>query len=222
MYFQTEKTDMFSHAIPRLRYLVSKAKKITKYQTPFALNIGVGDGFLENQLMKQGWKIYSLDPIETAIKRLRIKGIWGGVGVIEALPYKSNSFDVVFCSEVLEHLSDKQLKVGLKEVYRILKPDGYFLGTVPNHETLNDNIVVCPNCGQIFHRWGHQQQFDQGRLYNLIPDGLNVLTIKTKLFIQWKGINFKRKVAAFLKLILFYLGSHGSNETIFFLIKKTS
>lgn len=220
-YFQDERIDVFSHAYPRLRYLVSQAKKWVKSPLPLALNIGVGNGFLEEYAIKQRWNIHSVDPNEAPIKRLRRKGLEAKIGCIEALPYKDSTFDVVFCSEILEHLSSEQLGVGLKEVYRVLKSGGYFLGTVPDQENLNDNIVICPGCEKIFHRWGHQQEFDVERLYSIFPEGLKVLVVRPKLFIHWEGLNLKRRVAAFIKLLLFYFGSHGSNETLYFLLKKS-
>jgi SAM-dependent methyltransferase len=184
-----------------------------------ALNIGVGNGFLEKDLSARGWRIRSLDPTESAIKRLREMGIEVDMGCIEALPYGNDTFDVVFCSEVLEHLSDSQLNEGVKEVLRVLKPGGYFLGTVPYKEDLNNNKVICPDCGKIFHRWGHQQNFDETKLTTIFSDGLTIL-VKPRLFINWQGLNLKRKVAAFIKLLLFYLGSHGSNETLYFKVRK--
>jgi len=112
------------------------------------------------------------------------------------------------------------MEVGLKEILRVLKPGGYLLGTVPSQEDLSDNEVICPNCGQIFHRWGHQQNFDQTSLDNIFPNGLKVMVIKPKLFISWRGLNLKRRVATFIKLLLFYLDSHGSNETLYFQLRK--
>jgi SAM-dependent methyltransferase len=219
-YFQDERIEVFSQSNSRLRYLADRAQKLVRSPSPLALNIGVGNGFLEDYLTKQGWRIRSLDPSKAPMKRLRKKGLEADVGCIEALPYKDKTFDVVFCSEVLEHLSSEQLEIGLKEVCRVLKPEGYFIGTVPDQENLNDNIVICPGCGHIFHRWGHQQWFDQKGLYELFPKCWEILVVKTKLFINWKGLNLKRRVAAFIKLLLFYLGSHGSNETLYFLVKK--
>ena len=47
-----------------------------------------------------------------------------------ALPFEDDSFDHVVCSEVLEHLAD-DLKA-VRELYRVLKPGGTLVVTVPN------------------------------------------------------------------------------------------
>jgi SAM-dependent methyltransferase len=218
-YFQSEGVDVFSDSLPRLRYLAHQAKTLVKCSGPITLNIGVGNGWLEDQLIHEGWRIRSLDPNRSSLKRLKTKSVIANVGLIEALPYKSGIFDVVFCSEVLEHLSERQLDEGVKEVFRVLKPGGYFLGTVPHKENLEDNKVVCPDCGKIFHRWGHQQNFDETKLAALFQQGMTLL-LKRRLFVSWRGLNLKRRVAAFIKLWLFYLGSHGSNEALYFQVRK--
>lgn len=45
------------------------------------------------------------------------------------LPFGDGSFDAVICSEVLEHLHD--YPAALREIARVLKPGGRFVGTVP-------------------------------------------------------------------------------------------
>lgn len=47
----------------------------------------------------------------------------------EAVPFKSKTFDSIICAELLEHVPDPRLV--LQEVYRILKPGGVLLITVP-------------------------------------------------------------------------------------------
>jgi SAM-dependent methyltransferase len=48
---------------------------------------------------------------------------------LEALSYPNNTFDLVLTSETLEHVPD--LTAALREVYRVLKPGGSHIFTVP-------------------------------------------------------------------------------------------
>lgn len=48
----------------------------------------------------------------------------------QALPFESASFDVVSMLAVLEHLSKPEAVVA--EVWRVLRPGGWFVGTVPS------------------------------------------------------------------------------------------
>ncbi len=54
------------------------------------------------------------------------------VGDAEALPYESGMFDVVFMTEVLEHMLDFDKAVS--ELVRVLKPGGTAIVTVPNRD----------------------------------------------------------------------------------------
>lgn len=47
-----------------------------------------------------------------------------------ALPFRNNFFDLIVCSEVLEHITEDAL--ALKELHRVLKPGGTLVVTVPN------------------------------------------------------------------------------------------
>ena len=54
----------------------------------------------------------------------------GHIGAIESLPLPDQSFDVVVCDNVLEHL-DQPARV-FAEVRRVLRPGGVFLAKTPN------------------------------------------------------------------------------------------
>ena len=47
------------------------------------------------------------------------------------LPFNSNSFDCVICSEVLEHIIDFESVI--EEIERVLKPGGIFAASVPKY-----------------------------------------------------------------------------------------
>lgn len=57
-------------------------------------------------------------------------------GDAQALPFKSNSVDLVYCTGVLEHVPD--LQKAAKEIYRVLKPQGRALVCMPFIQPLHN------------------------------------------------------------------------------------
>jgi len=60
-------------------------------------------------------------------------------GDITNLSFKNNSFDVIFCSHVLEHVEDDHKAI--KELYRVLKPNGFAILQVPILDELNGRKI---------------------------------------------------------------------------------
>ncbi len=60
--------------------------------------------------------------------------------VAEPLPFPDETFEVIWCSEVLEHLFDPAF--ALKEMHRALVPGGRLLITVPFHGRLKDTLIA--------------------------------------------------------------------------------
>jgi SAM-dependent methyltransferase len=219
-YFQTEGLEKFSLSVPRLNFLLRQAIRIAGGRSIKVLNIGVGDAWLEKKCIERGWDVHSLDPIPAAINSVESAGGKGEVGHIEAIPFKDELFDIVFCSEIIEHLSQEQIQQGLNEVARTLKKNGVLLGTVPFDENLFEGRVVCPDCGSVFHRIGHQQSFDLKTLPAVFPNSLKVESVKTEYFCDWPSLNWKGKTIALAKKALLVAGVHGVNENIFFAARK--
>ena len=73
---------------------------------------------------------------------------WADVKMdVHNIPFDENSFNVVICNHVLEHVDDAN-KV-MKEFYRVMKPGGWGIFQVPidinNKETIEDKNVIDPN-----------------------------------------------------------------------------
>lgn len=187
------------------------------------LNIGVGRGALEELLLKRGVDVHSLDPSETSIQGLKGRLLLGGkarVGHSQSIPFPDASFDCVVMAEVLEHLADEVLEETREEVWRVLVSGGVFIGSVPADENLTDNIVVCPQCGEKFHRWGHQQSFSQSDLCAFLSEGFDEVSVKRKAFSQFSALNWKGKLVALARKLQAELGRKGSNQNFFFRAKK--
>ena len=96
-----------------------KSKGVTFYGK-FVLDIGCGRGGYSLEFFKESADVTSLD-----ITRENFQNIHGAKFVMadaSKLPFKSMSFDMVFCSSIIEHL--KEPKKLLVEIKRVLKKDG--------------------------------------------------------------------------------------------------
>ena len=92
------------------------------------LDAGCGTGFNLNYLNEYGTVIGS-DFSKEALKFCKIRKHKNLVQAdTEILPFKSNTFDLITALDLLEHLNDIE---ALKEFYRVLKPNGYLVATVP-------------------------------------------------------------------------------------------
>lgn len=101
------------------------------------VDLGCGDGFflylLSNLPIKLNLIGYDSDELVlmNAKRNLSLKKIELINGSITSIPFKRNKCTKVILTEVLEHVEDD--KKALSEVYRILKPKGTLLLTVPNY-----------------------------------------------------------------------------------------
>jgi SAM-dependent methyltransferase len=215
-YFQNddEVGDAVFNARPRYEYVARQIAPGTH-----ALNVGVGRGGLESVLLKKGVRVSALDPGEKSIERVRAQlglGDSAKVGFSQAMPFANSEFDFVVMCEVMEHLSDDIIAASLVEVERVLKPGGRLVGTLPADEDLLANRVVCPHCGETFHRWGHLQSFSEPRLRRLLSERFSEVRVSRHYFGEPHTLNWKGRLIWTLKKSLVGLGVKGSLESFFF------
>jgi len=84
---------------------------------------------------------------------------------IEELPFPSNSFDLVTCFEVLEHLPYKIFQKSVNEIERVSCK--YIAVSVPNNQMLKQAFVKCSHCGCLFNPDYHVRSFDKSKLQKL-------------------------------------------------------
>jgi len=96
------------------------------------LDVGCGDGQAAVAWMNgRGSEYVGVDVSEEAVARARSIGLDARhIEDASALPFEPNSFDVVVCLEVLEHLFAPA--EAATEILRVLKPGGVLVATVPN------------------------------------------------------------------------------------------
>lgn len=211
-YYQTEATEAFSRTGPRFRFLT---KQIAPRER--VLNIGVGDGSLESLLSLKGTEVWSLDPSEKAIQRMKASlGDRARVGYSQSMPFAEGSFDTVVMTEVLEHLENDVRLATLSEIKRVLVASGRFVGTVPADEVLEENRAVCPHCGQVFHRYGHAVAFSRESLHAELSRQFRSVNIERRYFCDFSSLNWKGRLGATVKTGMVSLGVKGSNENFYF------
>jgi 2-polyprenyl-3-methyl-5-hydroxy-6-metoxy-1,4-benzoquinol methylase len=141
-------------------------RRAMKYLKPgmHVCEIGIGEGYLLLLLRSSrlDLKITGVDISEYLIRRLAfLKGL--GINLLKhdiSKPITGDmlqSFDIIFALDVLEHI--EALEKAIENINRLLKPGGVLIATVPWKENLADNMVMCPVCYHVFHRWGHYHSF---------------------------------------------------------------
>lgn len=95
------------------------------------LDAGCGEGVLVDEFASR-LAIEGLDPNYSS-ERVR-------AGSLLQLPYDSATFDRAMCLDVLEHLQYEQQPKALAELFRVLRPSGELLVSVPNLAHLQSRI----------------------------------------------------------------------------------
>jgi SAM-dependent methyltransferase len=122
------------------------------------LDLGCGAGRFLVAARDAGADPVGVEIAEAAAERARATGI--EVRLVEpdgTLPFGHGEFDLVWCSEVLEHIPD--VGAMLFEVRRVLKRGGRLLLTVPYHGRLQAAAVALTRFDSHFDPLGQHVRF---------------------------------------------------------------
>ncbi len=139
------------------------------------LDLGAGTGLIARHLVAQ--RVVCLDINTWALQRA-VTHVGSSVqyvsGDAEALPLASNSFDLVVCTDVLEHLLG--VDAALNEIRRVLRPGGLLAGEVPSRHFIwthrSQLTTTCP-ISEPFHN-----NYSPGEVRALLGRHLSVLAIR--------------------------------------------
>ncbi|MDE1207741.1 class I SAM-dependent methyltransferase [Tenacibaculum larymnensis] len=93
------------------------------------------------------------------------------------LPFENNSFDVVFCNHVLEHIPDDTK--AMQELYRVMKTGGFGIFQIPQdlsrEVTFEDNSITDPKeRAEIFGQYDHVRVYGRDYFNKLRSIGFTV------------------------------------------------
>ena len=101
--------------------------EVINLKSKSVLEIGVGNKSVSDYLTKIGFRVKTCD-LDKSLKPDVVANILN-------LPFKIDSFDVVLCAEVLEHLPFKNFSKALSNIHKVSKK--YAIITLPNFSITN-------------------------------------------------------------------------------------
>ena len=127
-----------------------------------ALDVGARDGHLSKLLAERYETVVAVDLTRLAIDDPRVAPVQGDVC---SLAFASDTFDLVACCEVLEHIPPQLLRQACAEIARVAR--GSVVIGVPYRQDIRLGRTTCRTCGGRNPPWGHVNSLDEVRLCEL-------------------------------------------------------
>jgi SAM-dependent methyltransferase len=110
---------------------------------PRLLDVGCWDGAATERFAAElGAAMHGIEIFPEPAERARARGV--DVAAVdlerEVFPWDDATFDVVVANQIFEHL--KNIWLPLSEVYRVLRPGGYFVISVPNLASAHNRVLL--------------------------------------------------------------------------------
>lgn len=149
--------------------------KMLELAAPFVvrsrvLDVGSGTGQMARFLTTAGAQVTGIDWSPAGLRKAP-DDVWALQANLEyALPFASEHFDAVWCTEVLEHVVSP-LRL-LRELCRVLKRGGRLFLTTPNSafHLFRYLVLLGRTCSELQHP-GHLQFFSERSLKRVLTEG---------------------------------------------------
>lgn len=169
-YFRLEKNNWLFRVRRNLIYSIFEEYNIKSGTR--VLDYGCGSGFIVGQLQTRGYDACGTDISREAIEYGTSQGIKNlhSTNGIE-VDFPDESFDLILAMDVVEHIKDDNLVI--KELERLLKPNGHLIITVPAYQWM----------------WGvqdevshHFRRYTMRSVIKLVKDHSSLLVLKKTYF----------------------------------------
>ena len=121
---------------PRLKIMASLVDSNQK-----VLDLGCGTGSFIKILSKKNKLVEGVEISKKVAQIGQKKGLKIKVADLhQTFPYQSNTFDTITAGEIIEHIYDTDFF--LKEIKRILKPNGFLIISTPNIATFGRRLML--------------------------------------------------------------------------------
>jgi 2-polyprenyl-6-hydroxyphenyl methylase/3-demethylubiquinone-9 3-methyltransferase len=138
----------------RARYFARLLDQVLKfeYRGAAALDVGCGGGILAEEFAGMGFRVTGIDPSEQSLNTARQHAQSTGLSILyqdgtgESIPFVDNTYPVVYCCDVLEHV--RNLPKVISEIYRVTKPGGVFFFDTLNRTFLSKLVAI-----KIWQEW---------------------------------------------------------------------
>lgn len=170
--FWSEKQDV-ADVYSNADRIVRNLSAVLDLKGKSVLEIGAGTGRDSFPLAERGASVVQLDYAEQSLRILKNLADESGLPVAIVggdafrLPFRDNTFDVVFHQGLLEHFRAPQAEALLREHIRVLKPGGLLLVDVPQRYHL---YTVAKRILIALDKWfaGWERSFSIGELSSLL------------------------------------------------------
>ncbi len=146
----------------------------------------------ETDLLNKNLKVLHIAPEQAFYKKFKKNKNWEYItsdlnspladvkADITKLPFKDNTFDLIFCNHVLEHI--KEDKKAMKELYRVMKPGGTGFFQIPldqnREKSFEDDSITDPHeRSLIFGQYDHVRVYGMDYFDKLKDAGFEVEAI---------------------------------------------
>lgn len=161
------------------------------------LDLGCGIGQYTKRFMEYGYDVISSDISSIALEKVKeFNTNIVNLDMRESLPFEYNKFDIVFANLSIHYFKDKDTKSLIKEIKRILKPDGLFIGSVNGMqrlESIKDTAKVIEH-HYYFNKGEYMRLFDISDIRKYLSD-FNIIRTDEKETVRF---GYKKNYIVFI------------------------